>query len=230
MPFTRVRAENQCLLCGCVKSPSDFYTGTKRGKKYQLSGCKDCRKVKSREERSVRADKIKAAAVLKREENIAYQKEYRRKNAERLSAFYKERYQKRKQDPQFKAKLAQREKLARQMNPALRIKQALSSRLHKFLAAQGSSKAGRKIMDYVGCSKEELRAHLESQFSKGMTWENQGFRGWHVDHIIPCSAFDHTDEKQLRQCWHFTNLRPMWSRDNLSKGKKITAPQMKLLL
>jgi len=224
------RAENQCSICRDVKLPGDFCIGTKRGKIYQLPGCKDCRRREGRIERARRSDKIKAAAALKSEENIAYQKEYRRKNADRLSAFHKERYLKRKQDPDFKAKVAERARSLRESNPSLRIKEALSSRLLKFLASQGTSKAGRKIMDYVGCSKDELRDHIERQFSKGMTWDNQGFLGWHIDHILPCSSFDHSDENQVRQCWHFTNLRPMWSKANLSKGKKISEPQMKLLL
>lgn len=61
--------------------------------------------------------------------------------------------------------------------------------------------------------------HLESQFEPGMTWENR--RKWHIDHIIPCAAFDLTDTEQQRACFHYTNLRPLWASENISKGTKI---------
>ena len=62
-----------------------------------------------------------------------------------------------------------------------------------------------------------------------MTWQNYG-RAWHIDHIIPCSAFDLTRPNQIRQCFHFTNLRPLWAKANLRKHAKIIDPQLKLLL
>ncbi len=81
----------------------------------------------------------------------------------------------------------------------------------------------------IGCDTRNLAAHLESQFTRGITWENYG-KHWHVDHIIPCAAFDHTKPEQVRQCWHFTNLRPLEAKKNMAKGAKIEAPQLQLLL
>lgn len=75
-------------------------------------------------------------------------------------------------------------------------------------------------LEYLGCSIEQLRAHLESQFHDGMTWENYGFRGWHIDHIRPLACFDLSNDKQQRLAMHFTNLQPMWWRENLSKGSR----------
>lgn len=54
-----------------------------------------------------------------------------------------------------------------------------------------------------------------------MSWANYGFHGWHVDHIRPCDSFDLTDSKQQEQCFHYTNLQPLWSIENWSKGTKI---------
>jgi hypothetical protein len=76
-------------------------------------------------------------------------------------------------------------------------------------------------IELVGCSATELKIHLEKQFTKGMTWKNYGFYGWHIDHIIPCSSFDMTDPKQQKQCFHYTNLQPLWAEDNLRKSDKI---------
>jgi len=71
-------------------------------------------------------------------------------------------------------------------------------------------------MELIGCSAEELVAHLEAQFTEGMTWENYG--EWHVDHVRPCASFDLTDPAQQRQCFHHTNLQPLWAEENLTKG------------
>lgn len=74
---------------------------------------------------------------------------------------------------------------------------------------------------YLGCSFEELKIHLESQFTPEINWTNYGMYGWHIDHIIPLSAFDLSVESNLYKAWHYLNLRPLWSTDNLRKGKKI---------
>jgi hypothetical protein len=113
-------------------------------------------------------------------------------------------------------------------NPANRPVYNLRNRLREFMA---SVKAGgnQGTWRLIGCSSGAFAAHLESQFKRGMTWENYGTH-WHVDHILPCSSFDHTDPAQVKQCWHWTNLRPLEAPKNLAKGAKIKEPQLSLLL
>lgn len=77
------------------------------------------------------------------------------------------------------------------------------------------------VLDLIGCSYLQFKAHIESLFKDGMTWNNWSLRGWHLDHIIPCALFDLTDKEQQRQCFHYTNLQPLWAKDNLSKGAKL---------
>lgn len=60
---------------------------------------------------------------------------------------------------------------------------------------------------------------LEQQFTEGMTWENYG--EWHVDHIRPCVSFDLSIPEQQQECFHYTNLQPLWAKDNLQKSDKI---------
>lgn len=84
-------------------------------------------------------------------------------------------------------------------------------------AMHGRIKAGR-TMELVGCTAAELRDHLESQFQPGMSWENYG--EWHVDHRRPCASFDLLDPAQQLECFHHTNLQPLWALDNLRKSKK----------
>lgn len=73
---------------------------------------------------------------------------------------------------------------------------------------------------YLSCSFDELKSHIEKQFLPNMTWDNYGLYGWHIDHIKPLSAFDLSVESNLYEAWHYTNLRPLWAKDNLRKGKK----------
>jgi hypothetical protein len=51
-----------------------------------------------------------------------------------------------------------------------------------------------------------------------MSWATYGFRGWHIDHIRPCAAFNLSDPEQQKVCFHFSNLQPLWAPENLSKG------------
>lgn len=68
---------------------------------------------------------------------------------------------------------------------------------------------------WVGCSPEQLKAHIESLFLEGMTWDNHGKYGWHIDHIRPVCSFSAEEWKQIN---HYTNLQPLWAEDNLKKG------------
>ena len=70
----------------------------------------------------------------------------------------------------------------------------------------------------MGCSISELKDYLESKFQVGMTWENHSQTGWHIDHIKPLSHFDLSDRDQFLQACHYTNLQPLWAKDNLSKS------------
>ena len=74
-----------------------------------------------------------------------------------------------------------------------------------------------KTFDIVVCSPVELKKYLESKFVEGMTWETQG--KWHIDHIIPVSSVK--TEEYIYKLYHYTNLQPLWSKDNLRKSDKI---------
>ena len=71
----------------------------------------------------------------------------------------------------------------------------------------------------MGCSYQDFIIYLEQKFTDGMSWDNYGLYGWHIDHIIPLSSA--TDELSLEKLCHYTNLQPLWAKDNLSKGDKI---------
>jgi hypothetical protein len=103
-------------------------------------------------------------------------------------------------------------------DPTFKLMHNLRRRVQR--ALKGTCKSARTL-GLLGCTVEEFRAHLESQFKPGMTWENQGYCGWHVDHIRPCASFDLTDPEQQRICFHYTNLQPLWAEENMRKGAKF---------
>jgi len=94
-----------------------------------------------------------------------------------------------------------------------RLKVTLRNRLYTLVKKIHKTK---RTMDLLGCSTEELKYYLESKFTSGMSWENMG--RWHIDHIRPCCSFDLTDPEQQKKCFHFSNLQPLWAKDNLKKG------------
>lgn len=83
-----------------------------------------------------------------------------------------------------------------------------------------TKKDGRKWKLLAGYGLSELMSRLESLFTDGMSWENYGRNGWHVDHIIPITAFhcNSTDDKDWKACWAIENLQPMWEAENIRKG------------
>jgi hypothetical protein len=99
-----------------------------------------------------------------------------------------------------------------------RLAHTLRSRLN--CAIKNNQKVGSAIEE-LGCSIEDLKKHLESQFQPGMTWDNWSKDGWHIDHILPLDSFDLSDHTQLKMVCNYQNLRPLWAKDNLSKGNKV---------
>ncbi len=93
----------------------------------------------------------------------------------------------------------------------------LRGRLRGALKHNSKSNGTLKLL---GCSVEFFKLYLESLFQPGMNWGNYSYYGWHVDHIIPCCQFDLTIPENQYKCFHYTNLRPLWAEDNLSRPKK----------
>lgn len=81
------------------------------------------------------------------------------------------------------------------------------------------------LMTICGCTKRELRLHIEAQFKPGMYWWNYGFE-WEIDHITPTSFFAN-DTEGRRLCHHFSNLQPLWIKDNIRKGNKMGSERLR---
>ena len=165
---------------------------------------------KYREENKEKVAKRKKEWAEKNREKIAEsQRNYR---ATPKYAKNKEKYREENRD-----KLAKDRKERRQTDTEFRLSGNLRTRLNIALKKGVGKKCG-STLELTGCTWAELRSHLESQFAEGMTWENYGLYGWHVDHIKPCNSFDLTIDSQQRECFHYTNLQPLWAEDNLKKS------------
>ena len=90
-------------------------------------------------------------------------------------------------------------------------------------------KKSKPTLTMLGCTLEQFRQHMQAQFKRGMAWNNMGSH-WHIDHIIPCSAFDLSKPEQQAICFHYTNMQPLEAFRNRKKHAKITDGQMKLRL
>jgi hypothetical protein len=132
-----------------------------------------------------------------------YQKKYRKEKAQHINRYILDR---RSKDPLFK------------------LRSNISSLIKSKIKNKGYKK-NSKVSEILGCDFETFKAHLEKQFTKGMTWQNQG--EWHLDHIYPVSKA--RDEKHLLELNHYTNFQPLWAKDNIRKGNKIIEKQLFLL-
>lgn len=104
----------------------------------------------------------------------------------------------------------------RENDPLFKLQCNIRSRTNALFRYNKWTKTN-SFKQYIGCSLEELKIHIEKQFVNGMTWENQG--EWHLDHIQPLSSAKTTEE--LFKLCHYKNLQPLWAIDNLKKCAKI---------
>ena len=178
----------------------------------------------------------------KRKRNTENVKRWRLKNPEKLKEQRKKYYQKLKNDPvKYAEKLKKhyiyknkperkeienkyrREAVKRwikkewQTNPEYRIKNVTRSRIRQ--AIKRGFKTGRTLELLGVQDMKVVILHLQKKFQEGMSWDNYG--EWHIDHIIPCASFDLTKESEQKKCFHYTNLQPLWAKDNIHKGCKL---------
>jgi transposase-like protein len=146
----------------------------------------------------------------------------KRKNDPIAAAKYKitkkETYKKRQLNG--KNRLEKREYLRN--NPQARIAKNLRTRLYLAVKRQGGKKCD-STRSLTGADWPTFSAWIENKFKKDMTWDNYGI--WHVDHIDSCKSFDLTKPEQQRECFHYTNLQPLWGSENIKKGAKIIPKQ-----
>ena len=139
-----------------------------------------------------------------RDKMRAYHNEWNKKHKKRLSQLRKEK----RKDINHKMKAVLRCRIR-----AAIARMAIHNHKYKYTSS----------INLLGDSVSNVIKYLEKQFKPGMTWENHGKNGWHIDHIIPCNAFNLSKLKEQKKCFHYTNLQPLWASDNISKGAKIVS-------
>jgi hypothetical protein len=218
----------KCSRCKIDKNLDQFHKskGRKDGRR---SHCKSCRyeysknnidklreaKRKYTERNLEKVRKSKSEYHLKNREKILIkQKFYYNKNKEQILAKDKE-YRKRLD---VKKRQSERRKERKLQDPGYKAVCNLRRRICSIIRRNSKAETSKKLL---GCDKDFLVQYLASKFIEGMTWDNYGPKGWHIDHIIPCSSFDMSDPEQQKQCFHYTNLQPLWAEDNRKKSGKL---------
>lgn len=195
--------EKQCSRCNLIQESSNFYFD-KYTKDNLMRNCKVCYKEKRK---MYYLKNIERERARKRKDAVKYKQQkaeydiiYRLENKKKIAKYKKDWEFKRRHEPEFK--------LLR--NIRRRINHALVDNYKS-----------DHTMVLLGCTIEFFKQYLESLFQDGMSWENYGPNTWHIDHIIPCREFDLSDPEQQKKCFHYTNQRPLWAKDNLSRPKNI---------
>jgi len=171
------------------------------------------------------SDPVKYAAMKEQAKEYASKEETKQKRRQYTKQYLQRpEILARKQSKEYRAKTAAYAKKRYLKCPQHKISTCIRTRIKDALTYNRitSIKKTQRTEKLLGCTIEECKTYLESLFKEGMSWNNYGYRGWHIDHIIPCSAFDLTELKEQKKCFHYTNLQPLWAKDNLSKGSKLT--------
>lgn len=198
-------ADYLCSKCDRKKPKREFYC-RRSGKPRQP--CKACASLSYKKYRKENAAKERARH---RKYQDAYPDRIRA-----ASARYREN------DRERFRRIQRRADARRRSTPRGRLDNAMSAGISRSLAR--CAKAGRAWQDLAGYSLDELMDHLHHQFGDGMTWDNYG--EWHVDHIVPLSAFNYSNPQHLdfRRAWELNNLRPLWRAENIAKRDKLAEP------
>jgi len=214
--------------------------------------CRSCRNAAGKKYYENNKDERLLATKQYREDNKEWYKEYYKEwfilNKEEYLKSCKEYYNNHKEEKSITAKkwrAKNRDKLNKQQrekaknDPSFKIKRNISRIIHHQLKSLGMSKNGKSSFDYLGYSYDDLRAHIEYNFSlpgnEWMTWKNNGRYNpktwdpkdqstwtWQLDHIIPHSCFNYIsmEEQSFRDCWALSNLRPLSALQNILDGNR----------
>ena len=173
-------------------------------------------------------DNLKCCPECRKISNIAWYA----KNKEKSISNSLERYHSKKEEikqqrkisrlnktPEEKRKSRDRRNAYRRHRYANDIDFKLSLKLRSRIS-RSIKNHSESLTDNFGCTMDELKTYLESKFLPGMTWDNYGKDGWHVDHINPIENFDLSKEDEVKKACHYTNLLPRWASDNHKKSNK----------
>lgn len=176
-----------------------------------------------RKERLKHPEKVRARGRAKyrkmREdtERLERHKEYHRKYGKDYDKTEKRREYRREWMRKWYRKNAKEIYARRRSKVHERIAASLRSRITDSLKYKVPRSA--RVKELLGCTVQEVKIHLEKQFTEGMSWDNYG--KWHIDHIRPLASFDLIKASEQKKAFNYTNLQPLWAKDNMQKHTKI---------
>jgi hypothetical protein len=206
-----------CTTCKCEKPFTEFhkYKNSKDGYTHrckicvsrkntlptEVKICSLCKKTKTLEYfHNRKTGRLGKSSICKicQNENL---KTYRKNNIERIRKV---------------KNLWRNERI--KTDPLYKLECNVRNRIYDFLKGRDLQK-NNKTFKIVGCTPKDLKKYIENKFTEGMNWENYGYYGWHIDHILPLDSAK--NENEIYKLCHYTNLQPLWKDDNFKKGKKI---------
>ena len=213
----------KCTKCKIQKELTEFYKN-KDAKDGLIGDCKSCRKEYDKERYKANKERIKEQVKEHYQANKERKKEYYQANKERKKEYRKEYYEANKERIKefYKEYSKEYQKERRKVDPLFKMTHNLRVRTSQAFKNNGYTK-NTKTQEMLGVNWGICKAHIERQFTKGMSWSNYG--NWHIDHIIPLASAN--TEQELKKLCHYSNLQPLWEADNLIKSAKVNGQQNK---
>jgi hypothetical protein len=211
-----------CPKCKEEKELSEFNKGR--------SECRLCSKEYKKEYYENNKDKIKKGKKEYRENNKdkikEYDKEYKQNNKDKVKEYGKE-YRGNNKD-KMKEYNKEYSKVRRQSDSLYKLTTNIRNLLKQSFRLKGYTKK-TKSYKILGCTYDEFKLYIESQWDEWMNWDNYGKYngeeryGWDLDHIIPLSSGK--CEEDIIRLNHHSNIQPLCSyinrcvkKDKIEKG------------
>ena len=222
--------------------PETTYTGSPCSKHPEILGlriscngaCVQC----SRDAARLYSEKMRAARGAK--PRLYYSPEEAK---ERIRLRDLKRNAERRKNPEYAAAQIERKRLWREANReqylescrrydrdqlANNLQRRLSKNLrHRLRKAMLGKTRGVSAVRDLGMSIPDFKHYLSSKFKDGMTWDNYG--EWHLDHIRPLASFDLSDPEQAKAACHYSNMQPLWAKENHSKNSYWNGERVKVV-
>lgn len=226
--------KKQCVRCGKVLDVSEFYVDNKCKSGYN-SWCKTCCREninKTRRKYDVHVDialkectnchrLLEATKFSRNAYNIdglnywckdcmkTYNKNYHSNHKDEAKLYNKNQTE----------KIKQKNKLKRIEDVHYKLNNNTLNLINACL--KNKIKQSSSLEERCGYTAEQLREHIELQFTLEMNWSNYGTY-WELDHITPRFKFyyESYDDEQFKQCWALSNLRPLTVKENRERDKR----------
>ena len=203
-----------CTQCKISKPIAEFHKD-----KYKKDGycpkCKSCHKKYYQDNKESNNTRSQQYYQDNREDIVERRKKHYQDNREDMLKRQKEYYENNKETILTHQKTYHANR--RKTDPLFKLRHNISSLIYMSIKKGGFTKRS-KTYKILGCSFDEFKIHIESQFSEGMSWDNHG--EWHFDHKTPVS-WGKTEE-EIIALNNYINFQPLWAEDNIRKGNRFS--------